>query len=127
MTAVIKSGTKQLHASGWEFTRNDALDARNYFNPAPNKVAELRFHTYGFNVGGQVPFWKSHPTFFFYNMEWRSLIQGGLTNQTVPLTSTYGGDFNAAGLGLQLHAPRALCLPNFCGSAAKIHDSGAGT
>ena len=105
MTAVIKSGTKQLHASGWEFTRNDALDARNYFNPAPNKVAELRFHTYGFNVGGQVPFWKSHPTFFFYNMEWRSLIQGGLTNQTVPLTSAYGGQFGSSFTNATLHTP----------------------
>ena len=76
MTAVIRSGSKQFHASAWEFLRNDALDARNYFNRKPAKVAELRFHTYGFNVGGQVPFWKSHPTFFFYNMEWRSLIQG---------------------------------------------------
>ena len=37
MTAVIKSGTKQYHASAWEFLRNDALDARNYFNPAPAK------------------------------------------------------------------------------------------
>ncbi|PYQ39041.1 MAG: hypothetical protein DMG99_17145, partial [Acidobacteria bacterium] len=77
MTAVIKSGTKQYHASAWEFLRNDALDARNYFNPAPNKVAELRFHTFGFNVGGPVDFWaKEHKTFFFYNMEWRRLIQG---------------------------------------------------
>jgi len=95
MTAVLKSGTRQYHASGWEFTRNDALDARNYFNPAPNKVAELRFHTYGFNVGGPVDFKaKEHKTFFFYNMEWRSLIQGGLTNQTVPFANTYGGDFS---------------------------------
>ena len=29
MTAVIKSGTKQYHASAWEFLRNYALDARN--------------------------------------------------------------------------------------------------
>ena len=94
MTAVIRSGSKQFHASAWEFTRNDAFDARNYFNPAP-AVAELRFHTYGFNVGGQAPFWKSHPTFFFYNMEWRSLIQGQILNQTVPLTSTYGGNFGS--------------------------------
>jgi hypothetical protein len=70
MTAVIKSGTKKIHASAWEFLRNNALDARNYFNPAPQKVAELRFNTYGFNVGGPVDFWKSdHKTFFFYNME----------------------------------------------------------
>ena len=95
MTAVIRSGSKQFHASAWEFTRNDAFDARNYFNPAPAKVAELRFHTYGFNVGGQAPFWKSHPTFFFYNMEWRSLIQGQILNQTVPLPSTYGGNFGS--------------------------------
>ncbi len=95
MTAVIRSGQKQFHASAWEFTRNDAFDARNYFNRAPAKVAELRFHTYGFNLGGQAPFWKSHPTFFFYNMEWRSLIQGQVLNQTVPLPSTYGGNFGS--------------------------------
>ena len=93
MTAVIRSGGKQFHASAWEFLRNDALDARNYFNRNPDPVAELRFNTYGFNVGGQVPLWKSHPTFFFYNMEWRSLIQGQVLNQTVPLPSTYGGNF----------------------------------
>ena len=58
MTAVIRSGSKQFHASAWEFVRNDALDARNYFNRTPDPVAELRFNTYGFNVGGQVPFWK---------------------------------------------------------------------
>jgi hypothetical protein len=92
MTAVIKSGTKQIHASGWEFLRNDAFDARNYFNPAPNPVAELRFHTFGFNVGGPVDFWaKEHKTFFFYNMEWRRLIQGQTLNQTVPSTDWYGG------------------------------------
>ena len=92
MTAVIKSGTKKYHASAWEFLRNDALDARNYFNPAPNKIAELRFHTYGFNAGGPVDFWKSdHKTFFFYNMEWRSLIQGDTLKQTVPSTAWYAG------------------------------------
>ena len=93
MTAVIKSGTRQYHASAWEFLRNDALDARNYFNPAPQKVAELRFHTFGFNVGGPVDFWaKEHKTFFFYNMEWRRLIQGQTLNQTVPATAWYNGD-----------------------------------
>ncbi len=93
ITTVVKSGTKQFHASGWEFLRNDYLDARNYFNPAPQKVAELRFNTFGFNAGGQVPVFKSHPTFFFYNMEWRRLNEGGVYNQTVPFTDTYGGDF----------------------------------
>ena len=97
MTAVIKSGTKQYHLSAWEFLRNDALDARNYFNPAPNKVAELRFHTFGFNGGGPVDFWaKEHKTFFFYNMEWRKLIQGQTLTQTVPDQAWYGGAFPAS-------------------------------
>jgi hypothetical protein len=98
ITTAIKSGGKQFHASAWWFGRNDALDARNYFNPAPAKVAELRFNVYGFNAGGQVPLWKEHPTFFFYNMEWRSIVQGGLTNQTVPLASEYP-DANGVGTG----------------------------
>jgi len=97
ITEVVKSGTKQFHASGWEFDRNDALDARNYFNPAPQSVEELRFNTYGFNVGGPVQFKHSDnpKTFFFYNMEWRSLVNGGSTHQVVPSTGTYGGDLGA--------------------------------
>ena len=92
ISMVIRSGTKKLHADAWYFGRNDALDARNFFNPAPNKVAELRFHDWGFNVGGPVSFHpsKSNPkTFFFYNMEWRRFIQGGLFNVTAPLPSMY--------------------------------------
>jgi len=101
ISSAVKSGTKDFHFSLWEFFRNNDLDARNYFNPVPQKVAELRYNLYGFNVGGPVTFGKlynpnKNKTFFFYNMEWRSLIQGQVLNQTVPEASTYGGDFAAA-------------------------------
>jgi hypothetical protein len=107
LTQVIKSGGKTFHASAWEFDRNDDLDARNYFTPAPEKVQELRFNVFGFNVGGQVPLWKAHPTFFFYNMEWRRIVQGGATTDlVVPDTSTYGGDLSSLALPLaSLHVP----------------------
>jgi len=101
MTMVLKSGTSTLHASAWEFNRNDALDARGFFNPAPDKVAKLRLNVFGFNVGGPVTFGKLYNpdkkrTFFFYNMEWRRLIQGNITTGTpVPEPSTYGGNFGA--------------------------------
>ncbi len=92
---VLKSGTKQYHASAWEFNRNDAFDARTYNNRAPNKVAELRQNTFGFNAGGPVDFWaKEHKTFFFYNMEWRKYINGNTLQQTVPYTNWYTGDFS---------------------------------
>src|SRR5580704_7843983 len=102
MTMVLKSGTSQFHASAWEFNRNDAFDARGFFNPAPNPVAELRLNVYGFNVGGPVTLGHFYNpdkkrTFFFYNMEWRPLVTGGATNQTVPGTDTYGGNFSSLG------------------------------
>jgi hypothetical protein len=101
VSMVIKSGTKQFHASAWEFFRNDDLNARNYFNRPPNPVAEFRYNVFGFNAGGQVPVDKSHPTFFFYNMEWRREIDGGLINQLVPPASGYP-DASGAGTGAVL-------------------------
>jgi len=99
MTTVLKSGTKTLHASAWEYNRNDAFDARPYFLPATAKKNELRFNTYGFNVGGPVTLGHLYNsdrsrTFFFYNMEWRKLITAGSgLNTTVPFPSSYGGVF----------------------------------
>src|SRR6267378_595762 len=111
MTMVLKSGTNTLHASAWEFNRNDALDARGFFNPAPKKIAKLRLNVFGFNVGGPVTFGKLYNpdkkrTFFFYNMEWRRLIQGTLgAAQTVPDPATYGGQFAASLATTALHTP----------------------
>src|SRR5690348_6769761 len=93
MTMVLKSGSSTLHSSAWEFNRHDALDARNFFNTAPQPVAKLRLNVFGINVGGPVTFGKLYnrerkKTFFFYNMEWRRLIQGTVnTAQPVPLPS----------------------------------------
>lgn len=101
ISSAVKSGTATLHASAWEFFRNDALDARNFFNPAPNPIGELRYNIFGFNVGGPVTFGKLYNpdkkrTFFFYNMEWRKFVFGGSPiNQTVPDPATYGGDFGS--------------------------------
>jgi hypothetical protein len=111
MSMVIKSGTKTLHGGAWYFGRNDAFDARNFFNPAPNqynptpdKVSELRLDVFGFNVGGPVSLHpsRSNPkTFWFYNQEWRRYITGGLFNSVVPLASWYP-DAKGAGTGAVL-------------------------
>ena len=112
MSMVIKSGTRKLHASAFYYGRNDALDARNYFNPAPNKVQELRFNDWGFNVGGPVAFkhTENPKTFFFYNMEWRRYVKGGLFNVNTPLASIYP-DATGAGTGVVLPATGANGKP----------------
>jgi len=95
-TMALKSGTKQFHASAWEYNRNDALDAWEYFaKQSSAKKAELRYNAYGFNAGGPVEFKSSNPkTFFFYNMEWRKLIQGGSIHNLAPTSDEYGGDMS---------------------------------
>src|SRR5271154_5683584 len=118
MTMVLKSGTSQFHASAWEFNRNDYFDAQNYF--VPNQ--ELRLNVYGFNVGGPVTLGHFYNpdkkrTFFFYNMEWRPLVQGGATNQTVPGTDTYGGNFSSL---LSLAKPNPIFVPTFCGPGTTV-------
>ena len=100
MTMVLKAGTSSLHAAAWEFNRNDAFDARDFFHPAPTVKPKLRMNIFGFNVGGPVTFGHLYnpdkkKTFFFYNMEWRKYILGAGSNQTVPDPATYGGNFSS--------------------------------
>jgi len=103
ISTVIKSGTKEYHGEAWEFFRNDAMDARNYFFPHPKPVPELRYNIFGFNFGGQVPIAKSHPTFFFYNQEWRREIDGATLNNAMPPGNAYP-DANGAGTGAVIPA-----------------------
>ena len=98
MTSMaIKSGTKQFHGSAWEYNRNDALDAYNYLSKqvADPKKPELRYNAFGFNLGGPVEFKSSKPkTFFFYNQEWRSEINGGSIFNQVPTAAELAGNMS---------------------------------
>jgi len=51
INVVTKSGGNELHGSGWEFLRNDALDARNFFREGTTR---LRQNQFGFTAGGPV-------------------------------------------------------------------------
>ena len=118
MTMAVKSGQKDFHAEAWEFNRNNALDATPFFsNAAGTKAPELRFNTYGYNVGGPVTFGKLYnknrdKTFFFFNQEWRKLIQGGLLNQTVPTTAQLGGNFGSTLLAVPTAAQVSPAIQN---------------
>src|SRR5579862_1742925 len=58
---VTKSGTNHLHGSGFEFLRNSALDARNYFNTEPKKSV-FQNNNFGASLGGPI---IKNKTFFF--------------------------------------------------------------
>ena len=54
VTVVTRSGTNEFHGSGFEFLRNSALDARDYFQPASAPKPLLVEHQFGGSLGGRV-------------------------------------------------------------------------
>jgi Carboxypeptidase regulatory-like domain/TonB dependent receptor/TonB-dependent Receptor Plug Domain len=64
INATTKPGTDSFHGDAYEFLRNSALDARNYFDP-PN-IPAFRRNQFGGSIGG--PIRKNH-TFFFVDYE----------------------------------------------------------
>ncbi|MDE1176694.1 MAG: carboxypeptidase regulatory-like domain-containing protein [Edaphobacter sp.] len=88
----LKSGTNQFHGSAFEFIRNDAVDARNYFRPAPLAKNILKQNQFGGTIGG--PIFKDK-TFFFASYEGlRSIAETpSLSNVLTP--AQRNGDFSA--------------------------------
>ncbi len=96
ITMATKSGTKQFHGGLWEYVRNDAFDANTFFaNLNGQPKPELRYNTFGGNIGGPIPkIGHEKKTFFFYNQEWRRLVQGGQINASSVPVAARGGDFS---------------------------------
>ncbi|HET8781742.1 MAG TPA: carboxypeptidase regulatory-like domain-containing protein, partial [Pyrinomonadaceae bacterium] len=63
---VTKSGTNDFHGSLFEFFRNSALDARNFFNPEPDPQTAFRNNQFGGSIGGPI---KQDHTFFYFAYE----------------------------------------------------------
>src|SRR3984893_13989677 len=64
VNAISRAGTNQLHGNAYEFIRNSALDARNFFDPA--KVPAFRRNQFGASIGGPI---IKDKTFFFGDYE----------------------------------------------------------
>jgi hypothetical protein len=111
---ALKSGSQKFHGEGWEFFRNNDLDANDYFNkyqkasPADyTPVPPLKQNIFGANLGG--PLFIPHvfntsrkKTFFFYNQEWRRIIE---TSSPETSTTMPNADRPVAGQNLQYVAP----------------------
>jgi outer membrane receptor protein involved in Fe transport len=63
---VTKSGTNDFHGSLFAFVRNNAFDARNFFNPKPDPQTAFRNNLFGGSLGGPV---VKNKTFFFFAYE----------------------------------------------------------
>jgi len=88
----IKSGTNQIHGNLFEFFRNDALDARNYFVPSPLPRNILKQNQFGATAGGPV---VKDKTFFFLSYERIRSISESPSTTIVPTPAQRRGDFSA--------------------------------
>jgi Carboxypeptidase regulatory-like domain/TonB dependent receptor len=70
---ITKSGGNSLHGAVWEYLRNDALDARNFFEKPGSPKAPLRQNQFGFELAGPVWIPKvyngKNKTFFMIDYE----------------------------------------------------------
>jgi hypothetical protein len=94
INVASKSGTNQYHGVGYEFLRNDHLNANSWSNNRTSVKRSLFQHNeFGAAMGGPI---KHDRTFFFVNYE--GIREGSPRNflATVPLAAQKSGDFSGA-------------------------------
>src|SRR5262245_2471709 len=111
VNATIKSGTNNIHGAAYEFLRNDALDANNFFSNALSAPKPVRKRNqFGAAVGG--PLIKNR-TFWFGDYEGLRDREGVPRVRLVPAAAEKAGLFRTAVVD-----PCAAGRPEFSKNAA---------
>ena len=92
VNVVTKSGTNAFHGAGWEFNRDDALQAKNFFAPANQPKPRLQQNQFGGSIGG--PIVKNRLFGFGYYDGYRN-THGSTTNIVVLSDSQRAGNFGS--------------------------------
>ena len=116
VNVLSKSGTNRFHGAGYEFIRNNYVDANPYFfpyNATPPSVFPFKWNDYGFEFDGPVWIPKVYngkdKFFFMVDDEWRNIRSVGQGQATVPTQAELQGNFqgytNAAGVPVIIYDP----------------------
>jgi Carboxypeptidase regulatory-like domain len=115
ISVVTKSGGNKFHGSVFEYFRNDALDAPNFFDNIIGQKSKLRLNQFGGSVGGPI---KANKAFFFFSYEGYRLRGGINSIEAVPGQASR---ICAAPLGtgsIACNATTAALIPAFRGPGA---------
>jgi hypothetical protein len=121
LNVITKSGTAAFHGSAYEFLRNNALNAKGYFDPT---TADFKQNDFGGTFGGPI---RKDKIFFFSSYEGRRVRQGISSNPViVPTLEERAGNFSAgpAFSGVLNSATVAQALINRTGCAAAVQANG---
>jgi outer membrane receptor protein involved in Fe transport len=95
VNVVTKSGTNELRGAAWEFNRDDALQARNFFAPANQPTPKLKQNQFGGSAGG--PIVKSRLFGFGFYEGYRN-TKGNTTNVVVLSDAQRAGNFGSTAI-----------------------------
>jgi len=96
VVAETKSGTQTFHGSAWDFLRNNAFDAANYFSTT---TPALHQNIYGYTLGGPVMIPglfnrdRSKKSFFFASNQWQTISAASTIRAAVFPQAMRNGDF----------------------------------
>jgi hypothetical protein len=94
VSMVIKSGTNELHGTAYEFLRNSAFDANEFFaNRSGLDKTPFRLNQYGVAIGGPIPTQKNK-MFWFVSWEGFRRRRGSTQLGSVPPEAFRNGDFS---------------------------------
>ena len=115
---VMKSGTNTIHGTGYEFLRNKALDANDFFsNLAGHDNRSKNQHDYGFVASGPVYIPKIYDgrnkLFWMSSLEKYRYPGAGFALVTVPTEAFKRGDLSALLPGTVIYDP-ATCIQGTC-------------
>jgi hypothetical protein len=95
LNMVLKSGTRMVHGSAYEFFRDSSLDARNALDDGSLPKPERERHQFGGTIGG--PLWLPR-SFYFINAEGLNGREADTRLAHVPTALERAGDFSASGI-----------------------------
>ena len=99
INATFRSGTNDLHGVLYEFLRNSAFDAKNYFDSPTKPIPPFHLNQFGANLSGPVVvphiFNGKDKLFFFIDYEGKRQAQSQTYVSTVPTAAFKTGDFSA--------------------------------
>ena len=87
---LTKSGTNRIHGEAYEFVRNNAWEARNFFSAGP--PGPFHLNQFGGDVGGPI---RKDRVFLFGNYEGFRQDQSAFVGAFAPTTAMFKGDFSA--------------------------------
>ena len=97
VNVVLNSGSNSVHGSAFEFLRNAALDARNFFAPSSEPKPKYIRNQFGGALGGPI---KHDRTFFFADYEGTRSREGITRIANVPTAQERAGNFSQSLFGV---------------------------